>query len=193
MIGEIRNKGGSLVSVSDKEYSPQRAQLRDYRMIDEAQTIVSLHNPSAVPAHQKTLDYAAKHSKNIVNIWNDAEKRLSEVSKNFSDPRERNFTQSSVESPKIMTDNQTQNQESRKIEIRERITRQDLRDEPDKIFLFGDNLKRAGYGGQAKEMRGEKNAVGIPTKKAPNNREESFFTDKEFEANKLPRSKLTGY
>jgi uncharacterized phage-like protein YoqJ len=184
LLGEIAEKGGSVVSVSDKEYSPQRAQLRDYRMIDEAQTVVSLHNPNAIPAHQKTLDYAAKHSKGIINVWNDAEKRLAEISKNFSDPRERNFTPSSIESPKIMTDSQTQNQESRKIEIRERITRQDLHAEPDKIFLFGDNLKQAGYGGQAKEMRGEKNAAGIPTKKEPSNKEESFFTDKEFDANK---------
>jgi uncharacterized phage-like protein YoqJ len=184
LLGVIAEKGGSVVQVSDKEYSPQRAQLRDYRLVDEAQTIVSLHNPNAIPTHQKTLDYAAKHSKAIINVWNDAEKRLAEVSKNFSDPRERNFTPSSVESPKIMTDNQTQNQESRKIEIRERITRQDLRAEPDKIFLFGDNLKQAGYGGQAKEMRGEKNAAGIPTKKEPNNKAESFFTDKEFDANK---------
>ena len=60
----------------------------------------------------------------------------------------------------------------------------DLRAEPDKIFLFGDNLKQAGYGGQAKEMRGEENAVGIPSKKAPSNSPTSFFTDKEFDANK---------
>jgi uncharacterized phage-like protein YoqJ len=183
LLSDISAKG-SVVQLSDKEYSPQRAQLRDYRIAEEAQTIISLHNPNAIPAHQKTLDYAAKHSKGIVNIWNDAKKQLGEISKNFDNPHGRNFTRKRLESPEIATASQTQNQESKKIEIRERITRQDLRAEPDKIFLFGDNLKQAGYGGQAKEMRGEENAVGIPTKKVPSNREDSFFTDKEFDANK---------
>jgi len=48
-----------------------------------------------------------------------------------------------------------------------RITRQIVKNNRDKIFLFGDNLQRKGYGGQAKAMRGEPNAVGIPTKKKP--------------------------
>jgi redox-sensitive bicupin YhaK (pirin superfamily) len=29
------------------------------------------------------------------------------------------------------------------------------------LFVFGDNLRRTGFGGQAAEMRGEPNAVGI--------------------------------
>jgi hypothetical protein len=70
------------------------------------------------------------------------------------------------------------------IEIRERITRTDLHAEKEKIFLFGDNLAERGYGGQAREMRGEENAVGIPTKKAPDNRPASFFIDKELAENK---------
>ena len=70
------------------------------------------------------------------------------------------------------------------IEIRERITRADLRAEKEKIFLFGDNLAERGLGGQAREMRGEENAVGIPTKKAPDNNRASFFTDNEFTENK---------
>ena len=74
--------------------------------------------------------------------------------------------------------------EPSKIEIRDRITRDDVRAEKDKIFLFGDNLTERGFGGQAAEMRGEENAVGIPTKKAPSNNPNSFFTDKEFAANK---------
>jgi hypothetical protein len=31
------------------------------------------------------------------------------------------------------------------------------------IFVFGDNMKRAGYGGQAGQMRGEPNTIGVPT------------------------------
>jgi hypothetical protein len=74
--------------------------------------------------------------------------------------------------------------EPSQIEIRDRITRETVRAEKDKIFLFGDNLTGLGFGGQAAEMRGEENAVGIPTKKAPSNNPNSFFTDKEFAANK---------
>ena len=77
----------------------------------------------------------------------------------------------------------TQKDEPTKIEIREYITRKDIRVEKDKIFLFGDNLAGRGFGGQAKEMRGEGNAVGIPTKKLPSNSKDAFFTDKEFTAN----------
>jgi hypothetical protein len=57
------------------------------------------------------------------------------------------------------------------------ITRAMLRAEPETLFVFGDNLERRGLGGQAAEMRGEPNAVGIPTKRAPSMREDAFFTD----------------
>lgn len=77
--------------------------------------------------------------------------------------------------------NQTTN---RKIEIWQRIIRADVRANLDKIFIFGDNLAGQGFGGQAKEMRGEENAVGIPTKKAPDNKSQSFFSDQEFAENK---------
>lgn len=67
-----------------------------------------------------------------------------------------------------------------KIEYLEYITRQDIKNNPDKIFLFGDNLKRFGYKGQAKEMRGEPNSIGIITKKYPSNSDESFIYDRDF-------------
>ena len=70
-------------------------------------------------------------------------------------------------------------------EYQRHITRKDLRENPDKIFLFGDNLAKRGMGGQAKEMRGEPNAIGIPTKKLPNMNNDAYFTDDEFEDNKV--------
>ena len=57
------------------------------------------------------------------------------------------------------------------------IRRQMLKDAPDVLFVFGDNLRRIGMGGQAAEMRGEPNAVGIPTKIAPSMAPDAFFTD----------------
>jgi hypothetical protein len=53
------------------------------------------------------------------------------------------------------------------IERRAWVTRKMLRAEPDTLFVFGDNIIRTGFGGQAREMRGEPNAVGLPTKKTP--------------------------
>lgn len=70
------------------------------------------------------------------------------------------------------------------IERSRHITRAHLRLHPGKTFLFGDNLMRVGYGGQAREMRGEPNAVGIPTKKRPTSDPGAFFSDLEFERNK---------
>jgi len=64
------------------------------------------------------------------------------------------------------------------------ITRDYVRANPDKTFLFGDNLEQRGYGGQAAAMRAEPNAVGIPTKKKPSMGPDAFFTDAEFEQNK---------
>lgn len=47
-----------------------------------------------------------------------------------------------------------------------RIYRQDLKNNPTVLYIFGDNLERKGMGGQAAEMRGEPNAFGIATKRS---------------------------
>lgn len=65
-----------------------------------------------------------------------------------------------------------------------RISREFVRANRNRIFLFGDNLAGMGFGGQAAAMRGEPNCVGIPTKKFPSSRDGAFFTDLEFEQNK---------
>jgi DNA polymerase elongation subunit (family B) len=64
------------------------------------------------------------------------------------------------------------------------ITRDYVKNNPDMVFIFGDNDERDGMGGQAGEMRGERNAIGIPTKKKPSTTEDSYYTDSEFELNK---------
>lgn len=52
------------------------------------------------------------------------------------------------------------------------------------IFIYGDNDIHKGKGGQA-IIRDQKNAMGIPTKKLPNNNYNSFYNDDEYEQNKL--------
>jgi hypothetical protein len=63
------------------------------------------------------------------------------------------------------------------------ITRQDSKNNPNALFVFGDNDMRKGYGGLAKELRGEPNAVGIRVKKSPLLQEGAYYTDEEYEQN----------
>ena len=57
------------------------------------------------------------------------------------------------------------------------ITRGDLRSNPDQLYVFGDNVQRKGFSGQAASMRGEPNALGIPTKWFPKLTPKAFFWD----------------
>lgn len=61
------------------------------------------------------------------------------------------------------------------------ILRSDLRANPNQIYVFGDNIERRGLRGQAAEMRGEPNAVGIPTKWFPKLSPKAFFWDRQRE------------
>jgi hypothetical protein len=61
-----------------------------------------------------------------------------------------------------------------------RIYRDDLRANPDVLYLFGDNNDRVGLGGQAAEMRYEPNAVGVRTKWSPGVNPYDFFNDRDF-------------
>lgn len=60
-----------------------------------------------------------------------------------------------------------------------RILRTDIQTNKDVLYIFGDNLARIGFGGQAKEMRGEPNSFGIATKRAPTYDPEDFFYDEQ--------------
>lgn len=64
-----------------------------------------------------------------------------------------------------------------------RIYREDLRANPDVFYVFGDNLLRVGMSGQAGEMRGEPNAIGIATKKSPGVFDRDYFSDFEYDSN----------
>ena len=59
------------------------------------------------------------------------------------------------------------------------ITRALVRSKPGTIFVFGDNMEGRGYGGQAAAMRGEPNAIGVPTKWRPQRDERAYFRDED--------------
>jgi hypothetical protein len=69
-----------------------------------------------------------------------------------------------------------------KIFIMKRYDRNIIRSLPNTLFVFGDNLARIGYGGQAAEARGERNSVGIVTKMSP----QQYLTDEDFNTVKEP-------
>lgn len=72
-----------------------------------------------------------------------------------------------------------------KVEFQEWITRSDLSSNPHKLYVFGDNLARVGLGGQAKEMRGERNSHGIATKRSPYMDDFAFFSDQPDEISQV--------
>lgn len=55
-----------------------------------------------------------------------------------------------------------------------------LRRNPDWLFLFGDNNKRVGEGGQASVCRHEPNARGVRTKWEPTRRPHAYFNDSDY-------------
>ena len=64
-------------------------------------------------------------------------------------------------------------------------TRQDIQNNPDKIYVWGDNAAQYGgannpRSGQAYACRGEPNTFAIPTKRLPYNTPESFFDDSHY-------------
>ena len=68
---------------------------------------------------------------------------------------------------------------SSSFETVKRYSVEDLRNNPNKIYIFGDNTEGWGKGGQA-IVRDEPNAFGISTKDSPT----QFMSDDNFEANK---------
>lgn len=51
---------------------------------------------------------------------------------------------------------------------------------PNKLYVFGDNMIRRGKGGQA-SIRDAKNSIGLATKRLPSMSMDSFFSDREDE------------
>lgn len=64
------------------------------------------------------------------------------------------------------------------------LNHQDVQNNLDKIFVYGDNDLRQGKGGQA-IIRDLPNTIGLRTKKLPSLSPNAFYTDTEFSQNKL--------
>lgn len=71
----------------------------------------------------------------------------------------------------------------KKIELVGRYTDAEVKANPNKVYVFGDNTQRTGTGGQA-QIRNNPNVLGIATKLRPSNSEDAFMSDKDLENNK---------
>lgn len=77
------------------------------------------------------------------------------------------------------------------ITIRGYITKDFMKSRPDWIFLFGDNEKGTGNGGQAHQMRNADNALGIPTKRYPALWPDAYWSDLDYNrARKILANKI---
>lgn len=70
--------------------------------------------------------------------------------------------------------------------VLDRYTRALIKANPNVLFVFGDNLERVGYGGQAAEARGCLNSVGIPTKISPSQYIFDIDVDENADRFKIP-------
>lgn len=61
------------------------------------------------------------------------------------------------------------------------VFRSDLQANPNVTYVFGDNLQRWGGKGQAQQMRGEPNAIGVITKWKPTMEDDAFFSDDQMD------------
>ena len=66
------------------------------------------------------------------------------------------------------------------IKIVKRYSREEIRSNPNWLYVFGDNFVRQGYGGQAAAARDEPNSIGIATKLTPYHDDSAFLRDTHF-------------
>ena len=71
------------------------------------------------------------------------------------------------------------------------ISRKDVRRFRERVYVFGDNMHRSGMRGQAAQMRGEPNTIGIPTKWEPNFHPNSYFRDSDWHPGSLVYKAVT--
>jgi hypothetical protein len=74
-------------------------------------------------------------------------------------------------------------QTASKVEVVFRYSNADVKANPNKIYIFGDNTQRKGTAGQA-QIRNNENAFGIATKLEPNNNVSAFMSDNDLQSNK---------
>jgi alkylated DNA repair dioxygenase AlkB len=94
-----------------------------------------------------------------------------------------NYSEITVDGQLIGTWSKSKQSIAFKTEIVERYTDAEVKANPDKIYVFGDNLQRTGTGGQA-QIRNNPNAFGIVTKLKPTMNADAFMSDSDIDMNR---------
>jgi adenosyl cobinamide kinase/adenosyl cobinamide phosphate guanylyltransferase len=136
------------------------------------QNVSDLTNPEA-PVFTKD-EFAVKEG---FKDWNDFNTN-NKYSANFIKGLQRRY----VYSVELMEES-TITPQSSVIEVVDRYSVADVQANPDKIYVFGDNLQRTGTGGQA-VIRNNSNAMGIVTKLKPTMNDDAFMSDNEIDMNR---------
>ena len=162
----------------------QRPKTKDLYVSDKFDSIDVNFNMDLIPDDTTMPDNIAELS-SLNNLTRNAtEKGIEVEGKNIAD-----ITQADIpgevseevnDKLKAFISNQTK--QGGGIEVVSRYTNADVKANPNKIYVFGDNLQRKGTGGQA-QIRNNENAFGIRTKLKPSNTPDSFMTDKDLEKN----------
>ena len=74
------------------------------------------------------------------------------------------------------------------IERLDNVTKEAMRQRPDDLFVFEDNMARRGSRGQAREIRGEPNALGIPASWDPKGGQGASFSDADWDKPNVRRA-----
>ena len=170
--GELINAKDSMLKLGNEVENYNQVNMFGYSIID---IIHSARRAQAIDSSMKStsLKYVCKYNKiakkNRVYIVGDRiGKYWYSEDKFYFDDRDGKYTMTKPT-----------------IEFMENITRDIVRKNPDKIFVYDENETLEGFGQQSKEMRGEPNTVAIFTKKNQYVDEDSFFNDAEYEDNKV--------
>lgn len=156
--------------------SDSSGKLKDWGLIETPEKLTEAYKISddryinnKIPDSTSSVDDVVDDIMDDVNLFDEEKDKAKKSNKN--------------ENKQTSENNQIKDEDKLYIEIVKIYKVKDLKNNPNKIFVFGDNLKRKGEGGQA-IIRGEENAYGIVTKKSPSSKSSSYFTDDDFDDNK---------
>jgi len=144
--------------------------VKEVHLDPETNSLLGGFVPANTPTLTKNFAGIGSRSLSSTEVWKKSDQAIRDVyKKTFSQPANEVIKSNLISTPKI--------------EVVNRYTSADLKANPDKIYVFGDNTQRKGTGGQA-QIRNNENAFGIATKLQPNNNASAFMSDNDLQSNK---------
>lgn len=171
-VGNYNSNDVIFVSIGGKRGNPEIRKQQQDKTIKEALKAIEL-GATLITDNKSYVESSD---------YNEGEKRLA---KNL-EAKGYNYSEQTIDGQVlgIWTSQPTKiEQPTVKVEVVSRYSDAEVKANPDKIYVFGDNTQRVGTGGQA-QIRNNPNAFGIATKLKPTNNSDAFMSDKDLESNK---------